>query len=303
MLSSGPAPHPDEFDPRDADMVCAVFDAAALANRDDPRRLGSVVHLPAEGTLIASGDLHDHRGNLAKLLGRADLAAGPGRMLMLQEVIHGPHKMRGMDLSVRILAEVACLRASRPGQVWVIQSNHELAQYLGRGITKAGVSVCDAFDDGVEFIYAGRAREVTEAMRRYLRSLPLALRTASGWVLTHSHPSHNRLGRFDAGVLDREPTDADLDRGAAHQLVWGRGESPEVQAKLAEAWRAQGFVVGHQACDFGAQPWADRGILLASDHRQGAALELQLDRPYRRDELYQDVHMLMDLPTPGALLW
>ncbi|MEM6749031.1 MAG: hypothetical protein AAF612_01040 [Planctomycetota bacterium] len=303
MLSSGPAPHPDDFDPRDPAMVCAAFDAAAAANRDDPRRSGSLIHLPPEGRLLVSGDLHDHRGNLAKLLGRADLAAGPDRMLVLQEVIHGPHKMRGMDLSVRILAEIACLRASRPGQVWVLQSNHELAQYLGRGITKGGASVCEAFDQGLEFMFAGDAPAVTEAMRRYLRSLPLALRTPHDWMLTHSLPSENRLPRFDPGVLDREPTDADLDGGAAHLLVWGRGESVAVQQHLAEAWRAQGFVVGHQACDFGTQPLADRGILVASDHRQGAALEIDLARAYDRDALYRQAVMLMDLPTPSGLRW
>ncbi|MEO1237833.1 MAG: hypothetical protein AAFX76_13685, partial [Planctomycetota bacterium] len=170
-MSTGNA-HPDPPDLRDAAAVADLFRVAADAHRDCPLRRGSTVHLPDQGHLLATGDLHDHALNFQRILNLADLEANDrvqddkaaARFLVLHEVIHGPDRINGHDLSVRILARCAHLKTRHPDHLHVLLSNHELAQRRGEGITKDGVSVVQAFDDGIDFLYGDDADDVREAV-------------------------------------------------------------------------------------------------------------------------------------------
>ena len=284
------APGPSEPDLRDPDVVTDLFGAAAEANRSAGHRHGSTAHLPNDQSLLMTGDLHDHDLNYRRICRLAALDNAPDRHLVLHEIVHGPNLVNGMDLSIRTLARVAALKVRYPDQVHLLQSNHELAQLRGEGISKDGVSVVDRFDEGVEFIYGDRADDVRGAMEDYIRSLLLAVRCPNGVLCSHSVPSPRALERFDFDVLDREPTDDDLDaRGSGREMVWGRNHTPEVIAELAERWNVAQFVLGHQPAEMGYYVETDAALVLASDHAHGVALPLSTSKSYDMDGLVESI--------------
>lgn len=276
----------DGVDLRDGGAVAAVFDRAATLNLETPSRRRSVVDLPSSGEVFMTGDLHDHAVNYQKILKLTDLRGCPGRHLILHEVVHGPHRVNGMDLSIRTLAKVAVLKTTYPDRVHQLLSNHELAQLTGEVILKGGVSVVEAFNTGVEFLYTDQAGRVREAMDRYLRSLPLAVRCPNGVLLTHSLPSANQLKRFDPAVLNRTLSESELMvGGSGYSMVWGRGHTQEVADKLGQAWGVNQFVMGHQPAEMGHTSEGDSMLILASDHDHGVVLPIDLGRRYTQPEL------------------
>ena len=293
------SPHPEPLDLSSATAVAAAFRDAAQANRDDPRRVGATVHLQGPGRVWVTGDLHDHALNFRRILRVAGLDGAPGDpptegddQLLLQEVIHGADQINGMDMSVRILARCADLKRRFPQRVVVLQSNHELAQVRGERITKEGVSVVEAFDTGLDFLYGDDAHDVREAMHDYLWSLPLAARTrptdGGGVLMTHSLPAPKRIEAFDKGLLDRPTTEEDLSPGgSAYDLVWGRYHNLKITQELAEAWGVDAIVVGHQPAEMGWEAVAENTLIIASDHGHGQALLLELDRRTTRDALIE----------------
>jgi len=284
-------------DLRDALPVIALFRGAAEAFRDCPLRRGSTVHLPDHGRLTATGDLHDHGLNFQRLLKYSKLGQDDN-YLILHEVIHGPDRVNGMDLSVRMLARCADLKLRHPGHFHSLLSNHELAQLRNEGITKDGVSVCDIFNAGVDYLYGSDADEVREAVNEYILSLPLAVKCANGVMVSHSLPAPRRIEAFDKNVLDRELTDEDrTPHGSAYDMVWGRHQNRKITEELAEAWGVNVFVVGHQPAEMGTEPVADNTLILASDHNHGVALPMDLATTPTRDQL-----MDAAIPLAGVTL-
>lgn len=282
--------HYQEPDLRDPDVVVEHFIQAERANLDTPGRNGAVVDLPDTGRLLMTGDLHDNALNYQRLLKLAQLDAGPGNRLILHEVIHGPDLVNGMDLSVRMLARVAALKCRYPDQVYILQSNHELAQLRHEGILKEGRDTVESFDDGIDFIYGGKADDVRDAMNGYLRSLLLGVRCANGIFASHSIPSNNRMKRFDSAVIDRVPTTEDFSvKGDVYHMVWGRNQTQATADTLAEAWGCKQFVMGHQPADMGYEIQEDTMLILASDHNHGVALPIDLTRTYDQDQLIEAI--------------
>ena len=290
---AGSAPAP--LDVGDAEAVARTFTAAAAAHRDDPRRVGATVHLPAGDRLWVTGDLHDHTLNFRRALrasglDAADATDDAGDLLLLQEVIHGPDEINGMDLSVRLLARCAELKRRFPRRLLTVLSNHELAQRRGERITKEGRSVTEAFDAGLNFLYGEHVDAVRVAMHAYLDALPLAVRTrpdgARGVLMTHSLPSPKHIDDFDPSVLDREPRAEDFTpAGSAYRLVWGRYHNAKITAELADTLAADVLLVGHQPADMGYEPFGDEGLILAADHGHGQILPLDTGATVTRDGL------------------
>lgn len=279
-------PPTQEPDLRDADAVAELFRQAEQANFDTPDRTGSVVDLPEAGNLLLTGDLHDNAQNYQRLLKLAHLDASSDNRLVLHEVIHGPNLVNGLDLSVRMLARVAALKCQYPQQVYVLQSNHELAQLRHEGILKEGRDTVESFDEGLEFLYADKADSVREAMNGYIRSLLLAVRCANGLFASHSLPSNNRTHTFDPRIIDRIPTMEDLsEKGDVYHMVWGRNHRQDTADLLAEAWGCKQFVMGHQPAEMGYEPQGETMLILASDHSHGVALPVDLGRAYDQEQL------------------
>lgn len=283
---------------KDPDAVIGLLQDAAALHRESPLRKGSTVHLPDHGYLLATGDLHDNGLNFQRIYKLADLAGGEDRHLILHEVIHGQDRVNGADLSVRMLARCADLALKFPGQVHVMQSNHELAQMRDEGITKDGVSVVDIFNDGVDFLYGGSADDVRDAVNEYIGALCLAVKCANGVMVSHSLPAPRRIEAFDKGVLDRELKPEDLEaKGAAYDMVWGRYQNKKILDELAEAWGVSVFVVGHQPVEMGFEPMGDNAIIIGSDDGHGVGLPIDLSRSYTRDELVEAIRPLASVTT------
>ena len=91
-----------------------------ILNADKFRR-GNVVHLPAEGNLIITGDIHGHLRNFERIVAFADLPNNPDRHIILQEIIHGgPEDSQGGCLSYKLLFEAISYKLEFPDQVHMI---------------------------------------------------------------------------------------------------------------------------------------------------------------------------------------
>lgn len=308
----GPSNGPNNTDARDnapvppkvwnfqaAESVIELFNQATQANLHCPMRKGSTTYLPDRGTLVMTGDLHDHVVNLQRILRLSALDASPDRHVILHEVIHGERMIEGRDLSIRMLARVAALKVQYPGQVHLLLGNHELAQLFNSDILKSGQSVVRLFEDGMDYIYADQADTVREAMRGFIRSMLLAVKCANGLFCSHSLPSPRQFAAFDPAVIDRLPTDEDFAGpvGSAYAMVWGRNHTQEIADDLADEWRTRLFIMGHQPAEMGYHIEGENMIVLASDHRHGVAMPLDLSRPYQTiDDLVGELVPLASVP-------
>ena len=275
---------------QDADTVVELFHQAAAANREHPLLKGASVHLPREGKLLITGDLHDNGSNFFKIIKLAALHESPDNHVIMHEVIHGNNRMCGRDMSIRTLARLAAWKVQYPNQVHILQSNHELAQFGGDGILKSGVDVVESFDEGIEYIYGDGAENVRNAMNAFIRSYTLAVRCANGLFISHSLPAPSMMSKFDPDLIDRTPTDEDyVYRGQVYMLVWGRNQTPDVVDQLAEKWGARQFVVGHQPADMGYDVYGPKLMVLASDHEHGHVIPIDLSKRYDQDKLIEEL--------------
>ena len=153
--------------------------------------------LPASGRLLATGDLHDNPEHLQKIIALARLET-PDHHLVLHEIVHSDHLVNGLDLSHRMLARVAELLLEYPHQVHVLLANHELAQMTGQGVSKGAGNSVVLFDAGLEFAYGDEWLAVAEAIKRFVRAMPLAARSESGVFCAHSLPAPAAMDRFEA---------------------------------------------------------------------------------------------------------
>ncbi|MBX3358113.1 MAG: hypothetical protein KF745_06770 [Phycisphaeraceae bacterium] len=273
-----------QLDLTSADEVTRVLLAAAEANRTAACRTGSIDVIHGPGRLVATGDLHDNPLHLARLVSAAGLGGTterPPSHLTLHEIIHSDRLVNGMDFSYRALTRVAALKSAHPEHVHTLLANHELSQVLGSGIVKDGVRVVEAFSEAVDQAFGEQAGVVHQAIRAFIRSMPLALRceTGDGAILcAHSLPGPEVMDRFDAGVLSRDLVDADFvpRRGSAHLMIWGRGHKAEQLRSLGEQWNVGLFVLGHEKADSGWAAIEPNAVVLNSDHEQGVYLELDL---------------------------
>lgn len=287
-------PHPgehtdplDSIDTRDPRAVAVLLDAAATANFDAKCRVGSIDLIEPVGVLTATGDLHDNPLHFARVLAAARLnesTPDSPRHITLHEVIHGVSPM-GVDLSHRALLRVAAVKTHHPELVHTLLANHELSQIVGAGIVKDGVRVVDAFNNGVEQVFGDAAAGVLDAVGRFIRSMPLALicRTpdAGGVLCSHSLPSPGMFDKFDPTVLERDLRSEDYEPrvGAAHMMVWGRKQTPQHLAALADRWDVSLFVLGHQHAEMGWDLLPPNCLVLNSDHARGVVAPIDLASP------------------------
>src|SRR5215212_9642471 len=275
----------DEFDP---DQVIETFSAAADENKLTAMRKEQVVHLPAEGEVWMTGDIHDHRNNFKKLIAAADLANNPQRHLVLHELIHGDHfDTSGAEDSWKMLYRAAELKCEFPGQVHFLLANHDLAQIHGEGIMKAGLSVCEAFSAGVTQAFNNDADKVEIAIKQFLLSLPLAISAPNGIFCCHSLPTDSQIEKFDFNIFHRPLLGPDYARrtGPVYQLIWGRHMSAATAASFAEKVEAKIILTGHQPQEDGYLVNGPQHLILASDHNQGTFLPIDLTETYDMDTL------------------
>lgn len=198
------------MDLRDPDTTIDLFDRAAEVMLASPLRRGSAVRLPAEGHLLATGDLHDNPVHLDRIVHLAGLERAPDRHVVLHELIHGERLINGMDFSHRMLGRVAQLVVEHPHQVHPMLGNHEVAQVTNVAVSKGAGNSVDLFDDALVYAYGDEWERVAESIDRFLRAMALAVVSDSGVMCAHSLPAPHRMARFDPSILDRALDDADL---------------------------------------------------------------------------------------------
>jgi hypothetical protein len=285
------------IDVTDPDQVITALRDGANANRTAKCRRNSIDYIEAPGRLIATGDLHDNPMHFSKLVRTAgldgDAPTDASAHLTLHEVIHSDRLLQGMDMSYRVLARAAALKARFPELVHVLLGNHELAQMMNQTIIKEGIRSVDAFNAGVNYVFGGRMEEVYAAIDEFIRSLPIALRvhTAKGDILcAHSLPPAAVMSRFDTTILSRNLTEEDYQsRGAAHTMTWGRGYDAEGLEDLTERWGVWWFILGHEHAEMGSKFVAPNAVILNSDHERGVYLPIDLSNPPRPEEAMEMV--------------
>ncbi len=278
----------NHIDLQDPQVVIDLFQQATEANLKTNDRNGAMVELPDHGRLIMTGDLHDHGLNLQRILKLAALHQRTDHYLILHEVLHGPGKINGRDVSIRTLARIAATKINYPHQLLLLFGNHELAQLGGEGILKEGINVVESFDQGIEYLYDDHADSVRTAMKDFLKSMLLAVRCRNGVFCAHSLPAPRHIEKFDKTVIFRRLEEKDLTSpGSAYLMVWGRYHNQTIASELADTWNVKTFILGHQPAMMGYEVEADSILILASDHNHGVAVPVELNRTYSRDELVE----------------
>ena len=267
------------------------------ANHADTFRRANVVHLPAEGSLILTGDLHGHRRNFEKITSFADLANHPGRHVLLQEVIHGgPEDEHGGCLSYQLLYDIVRYKLSYPDQVHVIMGNHDTAFINNSEVMKDGREMNRAMQSAMEREFQEAITDVELATKQLLFSLPLAVRCENRIWASHSLPSDYFAERFDPEVLHRPLKLNDIVRpGSAYLLTWGRKHSQALLDRMAELFDSDIFILGHQPQD---QGWCRAGanlIILASNHNHGCLLPIDLAKSYTVEQLIESIVLLASI--------
>lgn len=285
-----------------ADQFIEVLGCAAEENQVSSLRQNQVIHLPPEGEVFVTGDLHDHQRNLDRLLKAVDLPNHPERHIILHELIHGDRiDAKGADGSWETLYRAAELKCDYPLQVHFLLANHDLAQVYGEGIMKGGMSVCEAFTAGIRRDFPDRSGSVTAAIADFLMSLPLAVRTHNGFFICHSIPRDDQFAAFDFGVFDRVLTGADYKRrvGSVYQLVWGRNVTAQGAGEFADRVGARILITGHQPQESGFFVNGDRHLIIASDHNQGVFVQLDLARQYTMPEVVASIRKFFEVDMPA----
>lgn len=284
-------------DYHDAQAACQLLRDASAANLDEKRRHGSIVDLPRTGTLWVTGDLHDARDNLRKMI-KLVRWQDPDHHLILHELIHGPRLTNNCDFSYRTLLDAAALKVRFPEQVHFLLANHELAQIQHDEILKGKISVVQAFLDGLDYVFGEDATKVEMAMMKFIRSMPMAVRCANGLFCAHSLPNQRKRAQFDPSIVDRVPTRADLlgPNGSAHLMVWGRNIAQDWADDLAAYWSVECFALGHQPAEMGYETHEQSMLILNSDDEHGMVLEVDLSQPAERDPLIDKL-----IPLAGVI--
>ncbi|MHC4599738.1 MAG: metallophosphoesterase [Planctomycetota bacterium] len=275
----------------DADRILDLVDRAVAANWTDPFRHGNLIELPPEGDLLFSGDLHGSMENFTLLLRVADLKNHPGRHLILHEVVH--QLQLGQDQSFRLLEKTAALKVKFPDRVHVLIGNHELAEIQGREIYKGGICLNLLFDNAIENAYGPHKDRVKDRYLDFLKTMPLAVRTATRIFISHSTPEGRDAGMYSLAFFRRPPEPEDFQpHSLLEKVVWGRDYSPAAADAFAKAVDADVFLSGHTPCAYGYNVPNERHIVLDSKDRFATYILLSLEEKYTHEELKERVRFL-----------
>jgi hypothetical protein len=142
--------------------------------------------------------------------------------------------------------------------------------------------------------FADYCNEIVLALRKFLFSQPLAIKTENKIWISHSLPADNLAEKFDCQIFDRQLKINDVVKpGSAYLLTWGRRHSQTLLNKMAELFDIDIFVLGHQPQQQGWNRAGENLIIIASDHSHGCLLPVDLKKSYT-------VEMLIDLIVPIA---
>ena len=268
------------------------------AGNADKFRRGNLIHLPAKGSLILTGDIHGHRRNFERIVAFADLANNPDRHVVLQEIIHGgPEDLQGGCLSYKLLFDAVRYKLTFPSRVHIIMGNHDTAFINNSEVMKDGKEMNRAMCLALEQEFQQAGKDVELAIRQFLFSQPLALRCDNRIWVSHSLPGDRSIDKFDAKILDRKLKINDVVRpGSAYLLTWGRKHSQALLDKMAKLFDVDIFILGHQPQEQGWCQAGDNLIIIASNHNHGCLLSTDLAKSYTVEQLIDSKVPLASIP-------
>jgi len=251
------------------------------ANNTDKYRRENLISLPAEGDLIITGDLHGHLRNFERIVAFADLANNPDRHVVLQEIIHGgPEDALGGCLSYRLLFDVVRYKLSFPDRVHILMGNHDTAFINNSEVMKDGREMNRAMRLALEREFGKDGAEVNLAIKQFLFSQPLAVKTESRIWMSHSLPGDRFVEKFDPNVV--RP-------GSAYLLTWGRRHSQAMLDKMAGMFDIDVFILGHQPQEQGWSRAGENLIIIASNHNHGCLIPIDLVKSCTVEQLLESI--------------
>jgi len=267
--------------------IIDLLKAGAKANHNDTFRQGNLIQMPAEGTLIVTGDLHGNRRNFERIIKYADLQNSTQRHVLLQEIIHGgPENAEGNCISYKLLFDVVSYKVKFPDQIHIIMSNHDTAFISENEIIKNGKEMNRSIRLALEGEFQENYDDIASAIKEFFLSQPLAVKTPTRIWLSHSLPSDRFADEFETSIFERPLREEDLQKPAsAYTLTWGRRHSQRTLDKMAELLDVNIFVLGHQNQPEGWCQAGDNLIILASDHNYGCLLPIELKKTYTIERL------------------
>lgn len=268
------------------------------ANHADKFRCANLVHLPADGDLILTGDLHGHRRNFEKIVSFADLDSHPDRHVLIQEVIHGGAEgAQGGCLSYRLLYDVVRYKLSYPDRVHVIMGNHDTAYINNNEVMKDGREMNRAMHLAMRREFPETVADVELATEQFLFSQPLAVRCENRIWASHSLPADRLVEQFDLEVFHRQLKVNDIVRpGSAYLLTWGRKHTQALLDHMAELLDSDIFILGHQPQEQGWGRAGENLIILDSSHNHGCLLPVDLAQSYTVEQLAESIVLLASVP-------
>lgn len=278
--------------------IIELLNKTAQASEADPFRRGNLIHLPAAGTLIATGDIHGHRRNFERIVSFADLPNNPDRHVVLHEIIHGgPEDTKGGCLSYKLLFDVARYKLDFPDRVHTVMGNHDTAFINDSDVMKNGKEMNRAMRSAIEHEFTGSAEDTILAMRQFLFSQPLAVRCENRIWISHSLPSDLMADKFDPDVLTGKLQINDIVRpGSAYILTWGRRHSQALLDTMAALFDVDLFILGHQPQEQGCCRAGGNLMIIASDHNHGCILPIDLAKSYTIQQLTDAIVPLTSIP-------
>jgi hypothetical protein len=274
-----------------AQTIIDLLNKGIEANSADKYRRDNLICLPADGSLIVTGDLHGHLRNFERIVSCADLENNPKRHLVLQEIIHGgPEDALGGCLSYKLLFDIIRYKLTFPDQVHIIMGNHDTAFINRSEVMKDGREMNRAMSLAIEREFGKTAADVELATRQYLFSQPLAARCDNRIWISHSLPADRLIEKFDPEILNRQLKINDVVRpGSAYLMTWGRKHSQTLLDSLAKTFGTDIFILGHQPQE---QGWCQAGknlLILASNHNHGCLLSIDLAKSYSIEQLIESI--------------
>jgi hypothetical protein len=271
--------------------IIDLLNSGVQASNADRFRRGNLIHLLADAQLIATGDIHGHRRNFERIVAFADLANNPDRHILLQEIIHGgPKDAEGGCLSHKLLFDVVRYKLSFPDRVHIIMGNHDIAFINNSYVMKDGEEMNRLMRSALEREFQQAGADIEAAIRQFLLSQPLAVRTENRIWMSHSLPGDHFADKFDRQILDRQLKTNDCEKpGSAYLLTWGRNISQQTLDKMAKLFDVDIFILGHQPQQ---QGWSRAGknlIIIASDHNHGCLLPINLAKSYTVETLIDSI--------------
>jgi calcineurin-like phosphoesterase family protein len=260
---------------------------AAESNFSAVSRKGNIIELTGSGKVIVTGDLHGHRRNFEKICSYADLENNPDTYLIFQEILHGGEvDEQGGCKSFEVFFDVLRFKLRFPGQVHLIMGNHDTAIITDSKVLKNGKEMNEAMKDAIKRSYDKDHLQVMDALREYLLSQPLAVKTASGVWISHSLPGDRFIKDFDTAVFDKRLEVKDVERSnSAYLLTWGRRHSEGALETLRQTLGVGSFILGHQTQEKGFLRAGKNLIILISEHNHGSLIKFDLAENYSTDEL------------------